>query len=172
MHKEGKGPIVDVVRDGHVERLDLLRAEDDVETSLLARGDHLAQRCAVEELGVLVHHDAHVDVLTKVVRDVKRLGRHTLNEDVFEVDLLWASNDFLQLFSCQVNLAVAKLVLGGWFRLKLFLDDTVVGLLLTGSHPVKVGGGWLVLTNGLLDVQGIDLLNEFKPRLGCWSIHA
>ena len=44
LDEEAERPVVDVVRDGSVERLHHLRAEDDVKTGFLSRRDDLAQR--------------------------------------------------------------------------------------------------------------------------------
>ena len=42
LHQESKWSIIDVICDWYVKRLDLLGAEDDVETSFLTWGNHLA----------------------------------------------------------------------------------------------------------------------------------
>lgn len=172
LHKESEGPIVDVVCDGDVEGLDLLRAEHNVEASLLSGWDHLTQRGTVAQLWVLVDHESDVDALAKIVRDVKRLGRLTLDEDVFEVDLLGSSDDLLQLLSCQFDLAVTELVLRRWLRLKLLLHDTVVRLLLASPHTIEVRSSGFVLSNRFLHVERVNLLDEFKLWLGRSHIHS
>ena len=75
------------------------------------------------------------------------------------------SNNFLELLSSELNLAVTKLVLGSWLRLELLLDNTIVCLLLTGTHSVKVCRCWLILSNGLINIEWVDFFDEFKLRL-------
>jgi len=110
-------------------------------------------------------------VLTKVIGDVKRFGRLTLHEHILEVDLLGASNNFLKLLAAKLDMAVAKLVLSCWLSLELFLDNTVVSLLLASTHAIKIASCWLILANGLLYIERINLLNEFKGWLSDSCVH-
>ena len=69
-------------------------------------------------------------------------------------------------------MTVAKLILSRRLSFELLLHDAIVGLLFAGSHAVKVGRRWLILANWFLNVERIDLLNEFKLGLGHLQIHS
>lgn len=91
---------------------------------------------------------------------------------MLEVNLLGAGNYFLQLLAGELDLAVAKLVLRRGLRLELLFDYAVVSLLLASSHAVQVSRCGLVLANGLLHIERIDVLHKLKPGLGRSTVHA
>ena len=128
----------------------------------MAWGDNLTQRRTVAKFGVLVYHKAHVDVLTKVIRNVKRFGRFTFYENVLEIDLLRPSDYLLQLLSSKLDLTVAKFILSSWLSFELLFNDSVVSLLLTGAHTVKICRSWFVFADRFLNIKRVNVLNEFK----------
>ena len=111
-------------------------------------------------------------MLSQVVRNVERLSCLTLDKDLLEVNLLGASNYFLQLLAGELDLAVTQLVLRRGLRLELLFDYAVVSLLFASSHAVQVRRCGLVLADRLLHVERIDILHKLEPGFGRSCVHA
>ena len=110
-------------------------------------------------------------MLSEVIGNIERLGCLTLHKNVLEVDLLGTSNNFLELLTCQLYLTVPYFVLSCWLRLKLLLDNSVVSLLLAGSHTIQISCCGLIFSDWLFDIKWVHILDEFKFRLRHYSLN-
>ena len=81
------------------------------------------------------------------------------------------SDNFLQLLSSELDLTVTKLILSSWLSLELLFNDSVVSLLLTGAHTVKICRRWFVFADRLLNIKLVNVLNEFKFGLSHLKLH-
>ena len=120
---------------------------------------------------VLVEHNADVDVLTQVVRDIEALGGRRLHEHLFVVDALRARCDLLQLFTSQFNITVLDLLLGHRLRFKLLLDNSVDYLVLSRSNSGQAGIRRLILSDRLFYVEVVHVLNQIELLCMVRRIH-
>jgi hypothetical protein len=160
LHQEVERPVVDVVGDRSAEGLGGLAAEHDVEAGLLTWWDHLRERAALLQFGVLVHQEPDVNVLPQVIGDDEALGGRGLHEDCLEVDLLRASVDLLELLARELDAAVPHFGLGLRLGLPLPLDDPVLVSLSTMPEACQISLSRLVAIDWLLDVEEIDLSGQ------------
>lgn len=161
-HKECERSIVDIVSDWCVKVLWLLRAEDNIEASFLTWGNTLRKWVTLLELRVLIKAYTNVDVLAKIIADVKASGGWTLNEDIFVVDLLRSSCNLLELFTSEVNLTVFSFLLCGRLSLEFLLNNSSRDLVLASTNADEVGVAWLVFANGLFNIERIDVFDNIK----------
>jgi hypothetical protein len=110
--------------------------------------------------------------LSQVVADVESLSGGTLNESRAEGDLLRASSDFLELFTGKLNGAVFDFLLSSRLGLVLLLNNSVLDGLFLSSDAGQASGRGLVFSNGLLNVELVDVLDKVELGLVVIEVHA
>ena len=165
LDQEVEWSIIDVVSDWSTEGLGGLTAEHNVKTCLLAWWNNLREWATLLQLWILVNQDPHIDVLSQVVGNDEALGGGRLNEDGFEVDLLWTSINLLELLSRKLDTTVANLSLSLWLSFPFSLDDSILVCISTKSCKVRLR--WLISIYWLFNIKKINLCWDLE----LWLLH-
>lgn len=120
-----EGSVIDEISDWSAERLNLLGAENYVETGFLTWRDYLGKRSWQLKFRVLVNHQTHINIVTQIVCHDKWFYWLRLNKHIFEVYALGTSRDLLKLFTCKFNRTVFYFSLGCGFKLELLFNDAI-----------------------------------------------
>ena len=107
-------------------------------------------------------------MLPQLICDDKAFAGLALHEYSLEINLIRTCDDLLQLFSCQLLIAIVLLCRSCWMRLKYFLQESVSilslshFLLLEDSFSILVHR--LVVSDWLLNIERVDLCRQTDLR--------